>query len=207
MLIEDGDDQGTQPKTDNQNGKITDDTTGGKVSNSGKDALTSEQQVLIDKHVDGFIDARLKRAKSQWENEQAEEIKKVDEAANTLKLKEEKKFQELISQHEGKISEIEPQLETALAQLAAHTEMAESILAQRYETLGEAAKTATDALPGEPDVLARLNWLTANEELFKTKEQATTPRGTPPQTAAKVVAMREKVTPAIPEVVPVSSRF
>lgn len=163
-------------------------------SDSGGEQLKPEEQALIDKHLEKFIGGRLKQAEAQWQSKQeatqAKAEKEADDAAQAKQLKDDKKYDELITQHETKIADIEPALEAANLKLTDFTTAIEGFLTKRLEELGEAAKTAVDNLPGSPDILAKLNWLTTNEELFKTKEP--TPPGTPPRRGAKSPALDKK---------------
>ena len=97
----------------------------------------------------------------------------------------------MIDEQKVTIGTIEPALESAQGQVKLFVEMANSILTKRIDDLGEAAKVAVDKLPGEPDVLEKLNWLTANEELFKQKEVPA--RGTPPKSGIASKAYKKKV--------------
>ena len=167
-----------------------------------KVVFTPEQQAAIDKIVGGARTKAREQAKAEFEAAQAEAKKKAEEEAETARLKEEKRYTELITQHETKLTKIEPALEAAEAKLKAFGEMAEGMLNQQLEALGEAAKTAVEALPGEPDILAKLHWLTANEELFKTEEPPA--RGTPPRRGATSSTLQKKKDAERP---PVSVNF
>jgi len=156
-----------------------------------KVVFTPEQQAAIDKIIGGARTKARDQAKVEFEAEQAKATKEAEDTAKAQKLKDDGEYQELIAQHETKIADLEPALETAKTQLTAYAEMATSILAQRFAELGEAAKTAVEALPGKPNVLAQLDWLEANKALFKTEEKPA-PLGTPPKKGVASPALKDK---------------
>jgi hypothetical protein len=158
---------------------------------ASKVTFTPEQQAAIDKIVGGARTKAREQAKAEFEAAQAKAKKDAEEAALAKQLKDEKKFGELITQHETRIAEIEPALEAAKAKLANFAETIEGFLSKQLEELGEAAKTAVDNLPGEPDALAKLKWLTANEELFKKSDEPPA-RGTPPKSGVPSDALQRK---------------
>lgn len=163
-----------------------------------KVVFTPEQQVVFDKAAGAIRIKAREQAKTEFEAAQADARKKADEAANLKSLEDEKKFQEIIDLDKVKIAEIEPALEKAKATLEATSKVVQEVLDKMVDTLGEAAKTAIDNLPGKPDLLEKLAWLTANEELFKTTKPA--PPGTPPRKGVPSQALKDKQvaeTPAL----------
>jgi len=140
--------------------------------------FTPEQQAAIDKIVGGARTKAREQAQADFTDAQARAKKESEEAAELKELEDSKEYQKVIDTHTAKIALIQPALDAASEQVTKFNAMAEAILKKRIETLGEQAKTAIENLPGEPDVLAKLNWLEANEELFKIKVQ---PKGTPPK--------------------------
>ena len=74
----------------------------------------------------------------------------------------------------------------------------EDLLEARLKVLGDKAKTAVTNLPGEPDALAQLEWLTANEELFAAPDSKK--KRKPPETnAAKTSGGKGKAGPSSEE--------
>lgn len=173
---------------ENEQTEGTDDATGANDQpNSGEktsDKLTNEQRKLIDDHVNSFIGQRLDRAKKEWQAEQDTQREKENDAATQERLKEQEKWRELAEGHEAKVKDLEPELEAINATLAQYQETLASILKTRLDALGEKATTAVDNLPGEPDSLEKLQWLEANEDLFKA--DATPGHGTPPKKGAAI---------------------
>lgn len=158
--------------------------------NEDKVVFTPEQQIQLDKIVGGARQKAREQAKTELETAQAEAKKKSDEAVALKKLEDEKEFQKVIELGKTKIAEIEPALKTAQEQVTAYEELAAGILKQRVETFGDQAQTAIDNLPGEPDTLAKLSWLSANEDLFKPTTPA--PKGTPPKTGVPSPTLQQK---------------
>lgn len=141
--------------------------------------FTPEQQA----HVDKLISGRLGKAKSKWEDELKAQQDKAEQDAEAKRLEEEKEYQKLLDLERGKIAELEPlkgQLEAANNTLEDYRTTVGEILTAKIEALGEAAKTAIENLPGEPDALGQLKWLNANETLF-TKTEPIPKGGTPPR--------------------------
>lgn len=143
--------------------------------NSGEVNFTSEQQKAIDK----VIAERLKREREKWASAADEAKKKAEEEAEKARLKEQEKWQELAEAAEKKVAELEPVAKSTAEQLKAYQETVNALLDAKIKELGDKAKVAVEALPGEPDALAKLNWLTANAALFG---EEGTPLGTPPRT-------------------------
>lgn len=77
--------------------------------------------------------------------------------------------QKLAEQHEGVVKDLTPKVETLTTQVAAYEAVIVELLDAKIKALGEGAKTAVNALPGSPDSLAKLQWLNANEALFKSQ--------------------------------------
>lgn len=117
--------------------------------------FTPEQQEVVDKLVGT---ARIK-ARELAETEQAKA--KEDAAAQTLATNE--KWQELATQREARIKELEP-LE---GQAKAYGELVASMLTDRLKSLGKSAEKAVKALPETMTTGEKLNWLSANEALFQ----------------------------------------
>jgi len=170
-----------------------------QADDKAKVVFTPEQQAAIDKIIGGARTKAREQAKVEFEAAQAEAKKKADEEAKLNKAKEEKRFQDVIDGHEAKIAEIEPALEKATKALEATSKVVEDVLNKMVESLGEQAKIAIEALPGEPDLLAKLAWLQANEELFKSKAPA--PKGTPPRQGIPSQALQKKNEQEAPPVV------
>lgn len=153
----------------------TDDTTGANGSNSGEVSFTPEQQAKID----AIVADRLKRERSKIETEQAEAKRKADEAAEQTRLEDERKFQELADKHKAKVGELEPQVASQAETISSYETAVTEILEAEIKAIGDAAKTAVENLPGDPGPLEKLQWLKANQELFKTdKIPAPPPRRT-----------------------------
>jgi hypothetical protein len=135
---------------------------GNQAPNAGQGQqvqFTAEQQSAIDR----IIAERLTRAKAKWETDATAEADKAKAEAEKTRLKEQAEWQKLAETHEARVKELEP-LEV---QVKAYADAVEALLAARVKELGEQAKTAVEALPGTPGPLDKLNWLTANEALFK----------------------------------------
>ena len=153
----------------------TDDTTGTNGSNSGEVSFTPEQQAKIDK----IVGERLERERKKIEAEQAEAKQKADDEAEQARLAEERKFQELADKHKAKVGELEPQVASQAETISSYETAVSEILEAEIKAIGDAAKTAVDNLPGDPGPLEKLQWLKANQELFKTdKTPAPPPRKT-----------------------------
>jgi len=93
-----------------------------------------------------------------------------------VKLAESQQFKTLAEKLQAQVNETTPRLE----RLTAYQEAVKELLKERVKELGDAAKTAVDNLPGEPDELAKLQWLTKNAGLFQgttTGGGVGTPRG------------------------------
>lgn len=130
----------------------------GDLGDSDTVKFSAEQQA----HLDTIIAGRLTRAKSSWEKWQQAAAARVEQEAERTRLKDQEKFKELAGQLESRVAELEP-LEDQVT--AYQTAVAEILQAELGE-LGEKATTAVDKLPGEPDALAKLQWLRANRDLF-----------------------------------------
>jgi hypothetical protein len=152
-------------------GTATDDQAGAQAQ-SGAPQFTTEQQ----KQIDRLIAERLKSARAKWDADTKTEADKAKAEAEAAQLKEQQKWQELAEKNEGRVKQLEPltgrveKLEGAVAKL----------LDAKIEALGDEARTAVDALPGEPGALEKLEWLTANEKLFKRDADPKTPGGGTP---------------------------
>jgi seryl-tRNA synthetase len=167
----------------------TADAAGAAMPNGGQVEFTPEQQ----QHIDKLIGDRLARAQDKWQQEQERIKAKASEAAEQKRLEDEKNYQKLLEKATGKIAELEPlpaQLEQAQGVIEAYRQTIGDILANEIKVLGDAAKTAVDNLPGQPDELGKLKWLNANKALFSQQQQPAQPApargGTPPRHPAQV---------------------
>lgn len=140
---------------------------------SGKVEFSAEQQAYLDKLIG---DAR-KQGREKAEADAKAEAAKAKADAEQAALKEQAEWQKLAEQHEAKVAELEPQIEALAAQTEAYSTVIAELLEADIEELGDKAKAAIEALPGEPDTLAQLQWLKANWGLFKSEEAR---RGSPP---------------------------
>ena len=150
-----------------------DDTPGADPPKSGKVEFSTEQQEAID----SLIGERLKRAKTKWDKALEQETEKAEREAKETHLKEQEEWQKLAEQHQVKVDELEPQVETLTERVEAYEQVITEMLTAQIKSLGDEAKKAVENLPGEPDALAKLQGLTANEGLFSSDG---TPPGTPP---------------------------
>lgn len=146
--------------------------TGGDGGSQDQDAgnrvqFTEEQQEAID----SIVAKRLKRAKEKWDSDAKEAKEKADQEAEQKRLKEQEEWQKLAEKHEARVTELEPKAEA----LTKYQETVEEMLKARLKELGDEAKTAVEALPGEPDALAKLEWLNANAKLFAKETGVGTP--------------------------------
>lgn len=150
---------------------------------SGKVEFTTEQQAYLDKLIG---DAR-KQGRDKAQADFEKEAEKAKSEAEKESLKEQAKWQELAEQHEAKVAELEPQVETLTAQVEAYEIVITEMLNTQVGALGDEAKSAVENLPGEPNALSKLKWLTSNEGLFA-------PDGKPPGTP--VPGRKKKKEPA-----------
>jgi len=151
-----------------QEATTTGDGTGGESQNAGAVQFTAEQQARID----AIVAERLQRAREKFQSEADDARKKAEAEAERVRLKEQAEWQKLAEQNEARVAELEP-LES---RVKSYQEAIDTILAAEVEALGKEAEQAVNALPGEPDALAKLEWLRQNRGLFESKEaQAGTP--------------------------------
>lgn len=165
-----------------QDTKPTETEAGAQAETGQVVSFTAEQQA----HIDKLISDRLKRANEKWQEQQAAAQQKAAEEAEAAKLEEQQEYQKLLEKARAKIAELEPltgQVEAATATLEKYQTVINDILSQRVEALGDTAKNAVNNLPGDPDALAKLQWLNANEALFKATDPPVT-GGTPPRRPA-----------------------
>lgn len=141
----------------------------------GEDA----QEKLVLKRVAEAEAAAREAAKAEFEAEAAKAAEKAAEEAATAKLVEEKKWEDLATQHSTKLAEQAAELEPLKAKVAAYESLVDDMLEGALENLGDIAKKAVEALPGEPSALEKLVWLHQNEELFGQEDPKTGPVGTP----------------------------
>jgi len=156
----------------------TGDGTGNNAGGGGSNdqvTFTPEQQA----HIDRVIGERLKRAKDKWEADAKEVQTKADQEAEAKRLKEQAEWQKLAEQHEARVAELEPQVKDLEGRVTAYGEAVTALLNAKLTELGDAAKTAVEALPGEPDALSKLTWLNANAALFASPGKSHL--GTPPK--------------------------
>lgn len=132
-------------------------------SDAGKVEFTAEQQTHLDKLIGDARKSGREKAEADFEKKSQDAKTGAEQAA----LKEQAEWQKLAEQHEAKMAELEPQVESLITQVEAYSTVIAELLAADIEALGDDAKTAVEALPGEPDTLARLQWLKANQSLFK----------------------------------------
>jgi len=148
-------------------------TPGATSPESGKVEFTAEQQA----HLDKLIGDARKQGREKAETDAKAEAEKAKTEAEQASLKEQAEWQKLAEQHEAKVAELEPQVAELAAQTEAYSAVIAELLEADVEELGDEAKTAIEALPGEQDALAQLQWLKANRGLFKSEEAL---RGSPP---------------------------
>jgi hypothetical protein len=137
----------------------TDPGTGAAPPPNAAPSFTPEQQTLID----SLIGDRLKRARSKWDEERAAAQKKADAQAEAERLQAQQEWQTLAEKHQARVTELEP----LVGQVEQYASVIAELLDTQVKALGPEAQTAIDALPGQPSPLDKLQWLTANEGLFK----------------------------------------
>jgi len=125
--------------------------------------FNQEQQAYLDKLIGTARKDGREAAKKDFDAQQ----QKAKEEAEAARLKEQNEWQKLAEQHEAKANELVPQVETLTAKVAAYEAVIVELLEARIKALGDGSKTAVANLPGSPDSLAKLQWLNANEALFK----------------------------------------
>lgn len=131
----------------------------------GNIQFTDEQQ--------RFLDKKIGQARTKARDKAVAAAKTQQEAAaqeaELEKLAASAKWKELAEHHEARVKELEPYE----AEAAAYKKLIAGMLKDRLETLGEAAKTAVDALPLTD--LEKMNWLDKNQELFAAGAKVGTP--------------------------------
>lgn len=140
-----------------------------KDTNGGEITFTDEQQKLIDKRIG---EARVKsreQAKADFETALAKEREEAEQA--TLQANQE--WKELAEKRQARILELEPLEDNATK----YQEVISKMLEEKLEKLGDTAKQAVEALPGDLDTLEILSWLNANEKLFITDADPNRERG------------------------------
>lgn len=165
-----------------ENTASTGDATGanGQNSGAGKVEFTPEQQ----SHIDRIISERLGRAQEQWQAKQAEAVKAAEEAAALKQLEEQNEYKALYEKTKADMQALYAEKlkgEQVVGALGQYQETIGELLTARINALGEAAQTAVDNLPGDPDALDKLRWLNKNEGLFTKTAEPKTPGGTPPR--------------------------
>jgi DNA repair exonuclease SbcCD ATPase subunit len=169
----------------------------GQEGGKGEVEFSEEQQEALNR----IIADRLSRAKSAWQKDlekaeaaAAEKARKEQAEAEAQRLAEQEEFQKLAEKRAEQVTALEAQvteLSSLQERLGAYQETVEGLLEARVKALGEGAATAVAGLPGEPDALSRLQWLTANEGLFKQESKGAglgTPAGRPKQRAPQTGA-------------------
>lgn len=147
------------------------------------------QEASILKRVAEAVTTAKEEAKTEFEAEAAKAVTKAEEDAVTAKLVEEKKWEDLATQHSTKVETLIAELEPLKAKVTAYEALVADMLDSALETLGDAAVKAVEALPGEPAALEKLVWLHQNEELFGQDDSKTGAVGSP--------SRRAKVTKAV----------
>jgi hypothetical protein len=143
----------------------TPDEGGTETPKGGEVEFSEEQQKALDR----IIKDRLARAKDKWQQDAEAERRRAEEKAEQDRLEAQKEFEALAQKRAEKISELEGQLaesEGLQERVGEYEKTVEGMLTAMLQELGKEARAAVDALPGEPDVLAKLAWLKANEGLF-----------------------------------------
>lgn len=149
-------DETTTAATDNQAGAQAENGTTGLQ-------FSPEQQAYLDSLIGKARSEGRKSAQKELEEKQ----KQAQAEAEAQRLKDQQEWQKLAETHEARAKGLEPQITALSERVTAYETLVTEILDSRIKALGDAAKTAVAALPGEPDALAKLKWLTANEGLFK----------------------------------------
>jgi len=119
-------------------------------------------ELMVPKSRFDELNKRLK----EIEKREADLVKASEEAARKA-AEEQGEFKTLYETERVKANELAPQVETLTAKVAAYEAVIVELLDARIKALGDGAKTAVANLPGAPDSLAKLQWLNANEALFK----------------------------------------
>ena len=127
-------------------------------------------------------EARVK-ARELAKSEMEAVYKKEKEVETSKSLKEAAEWETLAKSLEVRVGELEP----LTAQVEGFNKLVEKMLAERIKSLGEGAKTAVGALPETMTPMQKLDWLTANAELFQMQGDGV---GTPPN--LPVNRVREK---------------
>lgn len=121
--------------------------------------FTPEQQEYVNKLVG---EARVK-AREQAQAQAAADGQAAKEKAEREALEASAEWEKLAKKAQARVTELEP----ASEKLDAYVKVVDSILAKRIEALGDRAKVAVDALPGNLSALEKLDWLNKNAELFQ----------------------------------------
>jgi len=154
----------TEITTGDQTGTVVQTGQTGDQTGVTQTGVTFSQEQVNDLLKKERTDAK-KQAQKDFDAQQ----QKDKEAVEAARLKEQNEWQKLAEQHEAKASELTPQVETLTAKVVAYEAVIVELLDARIKALGDGAKTAVANLPGAPDSLAKLQWLNANEALFKTQ--------------------------------------
>ena len=126
-------------------------------------AFTPDQQAYLDKLIGKARSEGRESAKKELETAQS----KAAQLAEEQRLKEQAEWQKLAETHEAKAKELEPQVTSLSEKVTAYETVINDLLTAKIKALGDVAKRAVENLPGAPDALAKLQWLNANENLFK----------------------------------------
>jgi hypothetical protein len=149
--------------------------------------FTAEQQELVNKLVG---EARTK-AREKAETDAQAALRREKDAAQEAALKAEAKWKELAERHEARVRELEP----LSSQVEAYNKLVDRMLADKVKGLGDTAKKAVEALPGNLSAAEKLAWLDANTELFAQKGDGV---GTPRKPKAKAGEGTPVLTTKVP---------
>lgn len=152
--------------TGDPTGQVTQPT--GSVSDPAEPKQTG---VTFSQEQQDYLNSLLKKERTEAKKQAQKEFdaaqQKGKEDAEAERLKQQNEWQKLAETHEGAVKELTPKVETLTAQVTAYEAVIVELLEAKIKALGDGAKTAVNALPGSPDSLAKLQWLNANEALFK----------------------------------------
>jgi len=136
------------------------------------------EAAILKRIADAEVTART-AAKEGFDADAVAAATKAEEDAATAKLVEEKKWEDLATQHSTKVEELTAELDPLKVSITAYEALVADMLEGALETLGEVAKKAVEAMPGEPSTLEKLVWLHQNEELFESEDPKSGAYGTP----------------------------
>jgi hypothetical protein len=126
-------------------------------------------RTFTQEEVDAFITARLDREKKAREKEAA----KAAEDAEAKRLEEQKEFAKLAAKHEGRVKELEPELEGTRAE---RDELRQYVTKQIDAATKDWPESLKKLIPTEGAALARLQAFTTAQAVFEElKGQPRTP--------------------------------